>query len=319
MFRLANYSDDEVDRLYKYLSSTASRVIWNGLNIWAGSWPAILDVYLTEFAGEPAGMREVEFFEGISEYLSMDIVRPEIIEGVNRMQYGRTVIGDDGKIGMELIARKIAHMKDKMADPAHYYTFDLFEEYLFAKMLDAYDPELFALDRDGDPYVITSDEEMEESYQKLLKDYRVGEELEAEIGEEGIEKKYANFLAHTIHRLDFMSMWASEEAGFESLFFWDTDYEMVFADGFVPGIRGLAGGTAKIMGYGYESITDIFTDIGIKVPLLLTGSEAAFDTLSDIVQERMAEAMKSLPVPEPGGHFKEIPEGKADEDDLPFS
>ena len=130
MFRLANYTDDEVNSLYKYLSSTASKVIWNGLNIWAGSWPAILDVYLSEFAGEPAGMREEDFFEGISEYLSMDIVRPEIIEGVNRMQNGRTVIGDDGKIGMELIARKIARMKDKMADPVHYYTFDLFEEYL---------------------------------------------------------------------------------------------------------------------------------------------------------------------------------------------
>ena len=39
--------------------------------------------------------------------------------------------------------------------------------------------------------MITSDEEMEESYQKLLKDYRVGEELEAEIGVEGIGKKYA--------------------------------------------------------------------------------------------------------------------------------
>ena len=34
---------------------------------------------------------------------------------------------------MELLARKISRMKEKMADPDNYYTFDLFEEFLFAK------------------------------------------------------------------------------------------------------------------------------------------------------------------------------------------
>ena len=50
MFRLANFSDDEVDELYEYLSSIASKVIYNALNIWAGGTSAVLDVYLSHFA-----------------------------------------------------------------------------------------------------------------------------------------------------------------------------------------------------------------------------------------------------------------------------
>ena len=53
MFRLANHTDENIDELYTYLSATASKVIYNALDIWAGVLPAILDIYLTEFAGPP--------------------------------------------------------------------------------------------------------------------------------------------------------------------------------------------------------------------------------------------------------------------------
>ena len=63
MFRLVNYSDDGIGGLYRYLTGTASKVIWNALNIWAGSVPAILEIYLDEFAGSPIGESDVVFLK----------------------------------------------------------------------------------------------------------------------------------------------------------------------------------------------------------------------------------------------------------------
>ena len=53
-----------------------------------------------------------------------------------------------------------------------------------------------------------------------------------------------------------------------NLFFWDIDYEFVFRDGFVKEIRNLVGGMAAILGYGYEDVCAIFTDLGIKAAVL---------------------------------------------------
>ena len=314
MFRLVNYGDNETDDLYRYLTGTASKVIWNALDIWAGSVPAILDIYLSEFAGPPIGEFDVDFFEGISQYISPDIVRPEIKATADRVKIGKAGISADGRIGMELLARKIARMKDKMADPVHFYTFDLFEEFLFAKMLESYEPEIF--EGEEDPYVITTDEEVAESARKLLMEFRAGEELEAELGEPGIGKEYADWLARTIHRVDQMDLWTSEEAGFDSLYFWDTDYELVFDGTFLEGIKGLTGGTAAIMGYSYENVKEIFTDMGLRAPLLLIGTEAAFDAVEEVTQEKIAKAMREMEALVPAEESSVRPDG---EDDLPFS
>ena len=293
MFRLANHTDDKIDELYTYLSTTASKVIYNALDIWAGSLPAILDIYLTEFAGPPISENDTDFFEGISQYLSVSTIRPKINAMVDRMKTGRRLIKEDGRIGMELLARKIDRMKDKMADPNNYYTFDLFEEFLFAKMLGAYVPEMFK--GEEDPYRITTDGEIALTAERLIKDFHVGEEMEADLGEEGVGKDYANWLAHTIQRIDQMDIWSSEEAGYDSLFFWDDDYEIVFSGTFVEGIRSLVSGTGAILGYSYENVKEIFTDIGLKAPLLLVGSKVAYDITSEVTQERRADIMKEMP------------------------
>ncbi|MBR0409451.1 MAG: hypothetical protein IJI25_00400 [Eubacterium sp.] len=206
MFRLANHTDDKIDELYTYLSTTASKVIYNALDIWAGSLPAIFDIYLTEFAGPPISENDTDFFEGISQYLSANTVRSEINAMVDRMKTGRRLIKEDG-----------------------------------------------------------------------------------------VGKDYANWLAHTIQRIDQMDLWSSEEAGYDSLFFWDDDYEIVFSGTFVEGIRSLVSGTGAILGYSYENVKGIFTDIGLKAPLLLVGSEAAFDITSEVTQERRADIMKEMP------------------------
>ena len=292
MFRLVNYDDEGAGELFRYLSGTASKVIWNALNIWGGSIPAILDIYLTEFAGLPIGEADADFFDGISRYISTDIVRQDIKAMTDRLKMKGFDISADGRIGMEILVRKIDRMKDKMADPVHAYTFDLFEEFLFAKMIKSYDPGIF--EGEEDPYVITTEEEVAKSAQKLLTEFNVGDELEAELEEPGIGKEYANWLARTIHRVDQMDLWASDEAGFESLYFWDTDYALVFDGTLLEGIKGLSGGTAAIMGYGYEDVIKIFTDIGLKAPLLLVGTEAAFEAVEEAASERVAKAMDEM-------------------------
>lgn len=318
MFRLANFSDDEVDELYEYLSSIASKVIYNALDMWAGGTSAVLDVYLSHFAQNVEGKYDGGYFEGISEYLSPAVVRPGINAMADRIKNNLSWINDDSRIGMEYLMRKISRMKEKMADPQEYYTFDLFEEFLFAKMISSYDPEIYK--GEEDPFIITSDEEIEASAEKLYTELKVGEELEAEIGEEGLRRKYADYLAHAIHRVDRMDLWTSGEAGFESLFFWDMDYEMIFDDSFVDGIKKLVGGTASICGYGYENVEEIFTDVGIKAPLLLVGTETAFNVIGEATQEQIAEAMKNLPFLETDGDFEtwKGEEGLPD-DDLPFN
>ena len=314
MFRLANFSDDEVDELYEYLSSIASKVIYNALNIWAGGTSAVLDVYLTHFAQNVEGIYDGGYFKGISEYLSPAVVRPGINAMAEQIKNNLTWINDDSRIGMEFLMRKISRMKEKMVDPQEYYTFDLFEEFLFAKMISSYDPEIYKGEKD--PFIITSDEEIAVSAEKLYTEFKVGEELEAEIGEKGWGRKYADFLARTIHRIDKMDLWSSEEAGFESLFFWDTDYEMIFTDSFVEGIKKLVGGTAAIYGYGYKNVEEIFSDVGIKAPLLLVGTETAFNVIGEATQEQIFEAMKNLPFLESDGDYetREGEEGLSEED-----
>ena len=53
------------------------------------------------------------------------------------------------------------------------------------------------------------------------------------------------------------------------------------------------------MGYGYEDVINIFTDIGLTAPLLLVGTEAAFEAVKEAASERIAKAMDEM---ESDGH-----------------
>ena len=63
-------------------------------------------------------------------------------------------------------------------------------------------------------------------------------------------------------------------------------------------------------------VKEIFTDIGLRAPLLLVGTEAAFDTVEEVARKRMAEAMNKMEIPKAS---KEFTEGPDEDDDLPFS
>ena len=60
----------------------------------------------------------------------------------------------------------------------------------------------------------------------------------------------------------------------------------------MKGIRALVTGMAAILGYGYKDVCSIFTDIGIKAPLLLVGTEAVFDLCGENARERQKQAME---------------------------
>ena len=90
MFRLAGYTDDEKGELYRYLSSIASKVIYNALDVWGGDIPAIMDVYLTEFAGTPESVSETVF--SLPGYLSISL-RVLCVLGFMRQLTGRDTYG----------------------------------------------------------------------------------------------------------------------------------------------------------------------------------------------------------------------------------
>ena len=166
MFRLTNYEGNEP--LYHYLSSIASRVIGNALEVWAGTPDKIRGVYLRCLRDTLE--RDGDFFEGISLYLDSSIIRPDLNASADKALAKGLDITIDGRIGMELTARKIGRMKEKMDDPDNYYTFDLLEEYLFALLLADYDPQDYAGEKD--PYVITKKRTLRRPPESCLKPMR---------------------------------------------------------------------------------------------------------------------------------------------------
>ena len=291
MFRLADFTEDTP--LYHYISSISSKTILKALDEALSPMDALEDFYADNFS---EGVFPEDFFNGLSEFIKE---RADVTEDRFCDPYS-----EDTRAGLELIRRKVDRMKEKMADQANYYTFDLLEEYLFNSVIEFF--YFFNVEIEGR----TPREEkrlkaaMKEMSKELIDKYDVDEE-------------YAEDIAESAVKIEKMSLEFSET------YFWDDDFNIVFSDGFVKGIRSLVSGTAAIMGYGYEDVCSIFTDVGITAPVKLVGTEAAFDTVGGVAAERMREAVNSLLVPEPTGEFKkmldafkELPEG---EDDLPFN
>ena len=252
--------------------------------------PTIEDFYAITFS---TNVRDADFFKGLSTYISDRA-------DVKKDEFGAPYT-DDTRAGLQLIYLKTNRMKEKMKDPAHYYTFDLLEEYLFHEMIAVYYSIYVEMDMREEAEKKELALNIKKTARELIEEYSVEEETAEEIAE---------------------SAWKPEKMGIDNsdLYFWDDDFAIVFADGFVNGIRSLVGGSAAMMGYGYEDVCSIFTDVGIKAPLLLVGTEAAFDTVGEVTQEKMAETIRSMPVPEPTDAFKEWLEKHGDdEDDLPFS
>lgn len=271
MFRLAEYSEE--GRLYECMSSVASQTIIDAIDGWINTVFDIEELYRMYFSEEGQGR---DFFEGLSLHIPMKNIRPAIIKCTEEPLYAlRGEIGRDGLVGMELLWRKFTRMREKMADPAEYYTFDLFEEYLFDLMIEFY--------RDLDE----TDEEPNPEVQKKIT--LVGKKLKNSFK---MEPAYAMELAASLCCIERMGINESD------LFFWDDDFAVIFRETFVDGIRSITNGLGAVLGYGYEDACSIFTDAGFNVPLILTGTRAAYDVKSELAKD----AMRKIPNPfdEPG-------------------
>ena len=282
MFRLADI--EENTPLFNYISSIASKTIYNALDdLFGDTLFPVEDFYYNTFSGD---VLENDFFEGLSQYIKerADVTADE---------FG-TPYSPDTRAGIELIFRKVRRMKEKMLDPEKNYTFDLLEEFLFNSVIEFF--YMINVESDGrDP----------EEERKLEKS--INETIDTLINTYEFDEDEAEEMAEAAWKIEKMGIDSSDA------YFWDDDYAIVFADGFVKGIRNLVGGYSAMLGYGYEDICSIFTDCGIKAPLRLVGTKAAFDTVGEVTQQRMAEAMRSIPMPE---SLKNWPE---EGEDWPFN
>ena len=285
MFQLTEYENDK--QLFHYLSSIASQTILKGLNEWIVTEADVEELYTTYFSEESADLGGKSFFDGLSQFISVDTVSQGIMV---QMAPSRMLLdletGADALVGMEFIWRKFCRMKEKMADPDKYYTFDLLEEYLFSMMIDRYvlieelmeEEDSFNLDELGEIANLINAAKQAEP--ELIK--KIGETEKELIEKYHLGAEEAASVAESICRIEKMDVDNTE------LFFWDLDFAFLFEDStFVEGIRKVISGTGAYLGYRYEDICSIFSDAGINVPLLLVGSRAAYEARGEVTFDRV--------------------------------
>lgn len=284
MFRLAEY--EEGSDLFKYLSSISSKTIYDALCDWVRTPDDLRELYFINFELMPAGIRDVDFFEGIAEHL-----RTSESGAALKMKFtgwfsewaSTEELSADGAAAIEFLWRKIERMKEKMLDREEYYTFDLFEEYLFSMMIthmSFIDPEPGASSesaRKRDAAIVNTKKEL--------------------VGKYGMEEREAAWTAFTVHRAGTMDIDAAEDMGYESLFFWDDDYSLFFesCDTFIEGIRNIVSGMGAILGYDYKSAEEIFKDAGYRVPLWIIGTEASYEVRKEDAMKRLQQFDSLLP------------------------
>jgi hypothetical protein len=301
MFRFAELTHDEGKETYRYMSAAASQTIIDAIEDMISPLERLETFSDIIFGGEDW---EEYFFSGISQYIPFSCVRTEIINLAEQGGwYGTDAESADAMIGMEILLRKFTRMKEKMADPDQFYTFDLFEEYLFANMIDVnFTGEMID---DDEPF------ELPDKLQKKIDD--MTEIIDREYGEYTEDPRA---MAESLYLIENMGM------GEDDLFFWDDDYSIFFQNTFIEGIRMMIGGMGSVLGYDYDSVCEIFTDAGFTVPLMLTGTEAAFTIREDLTREKMKQVPEFLL---DKGQSMEKPDWKKmfpdlDEDEeLPFS
>lgn len=280
MFRLVSYDEEVYTKEdWNYLSGIAGHTVAEGLRFVYN--PALGEIHMNALLGT---YFPPDFFKGFAEFVGME---------------------DDTKAGIEFIMQKTKRMIQKMENPEEDYTFDVFEEALFAVAIDYV--------RDDMDYV--KGKRLKVSYPFLGKERE--DKVAAELMERfGYKVRPAKRMARKVVRFHEMMLKNDED---ENLFFWDRDYSLFFEETFINGIHIVESFTGEQTGYGYDHACEIFTDIGIKAPLRLVGTREANRVANEESRKRVAEILNNMFPVDHSSDTKKLRNADWDDDDLPFS
>ena len=206
---------------------------------------------------------------------SREIITEIVSESIRSLAYligilhdiGRYFHQEDRAVGLEILARKITRMREKLVDRTKFFTFDLFEEMVFAILIE-YAKSLYA----DDAFDMDEENRGNDAANTLIDVYGMPPEEAIEIG-------------NTAVRLYLMD---------NDMYFWDDDYSVIWTKGFIEGIKLIKSAAGDQLGYGYEYAEASFTDIGIKAPIRLLGSREANRLVNEEEAKRMQEMTEAL-------------------------
>jgi len=282
MFRLANFDDEKKDEdgLYRYLSSAVSETIIDCLDEYLGDMERCYGFYDIFFGRD--------FFSDLSMYVKPSGSHKDSAEA-------------DNQAGYEFTLAKMKRMKEKMQDQGDFYTFDLFEERVLFLMCSV---------EVGRSRTAKGKKKREQLKEKI-------EAAKTELREKyRLTVKRANDYSRKMYLASAMLLKDDED---DNLIFWDDDYAFYWRDGFVKGIAYIKALEGQNAGYGYHYACGIFSDIGLRPPLRLLGTEEANRVANEVQKERFMEKANEF--------FSNITSAKSeadirrkyDDEDLPFS
>ena len=204
------------------------------------------------------------FFEGIGQYL------------------GTT----DEEAGREIVGRKVIRIREKLLDPNEYYTLDLLEENIFYKLIYFRWADYEEHKKKG-----YSKKQMKEYLKRTYSMDKAKKAKKILQDEYGLSKKEAKKYSKQMYCFYAMLLKKTEV---DNLLFWDHDYILFFEKGFVEGLMIAKGAAGDIQGYGYQYVCNMFSDIGIKPPLRLLGSEEANRLINQRNQAQYMAQMEKL-------------------------
>lgn len=132
----------------------------------------------------------------------------------------------------------------------------------------------------------------------------------------GLNAKTANDYARKMYYASAMLLKDDED---DNLIFWDDDYDFFWRDGFIKGIDYLKGLEGQFSGYGYQYACSLFSDVGIKPPLMLLGTEEANKIRSEVHTERFRKQMDEFFSDITGAKSLEDIQRKYGDKDMPFN
>lgn len=256
MFRLVCY-DEDVSRKadWIYLCKTAGHTVAEGLRFtYEPENP-----YETDILGILCAHFPPHFFQGFASFVGME---------------------DDAKAGIEFMIQKVKRMIQKMEDPDKDYTFDVFEEVLFA----------VAIGYVRDDIDFTKSTKLNVSYPFLDKERE--KDVIVELVERfGYSFPQAKKMARKVVRFHEMFLKKNEDS---NMFFWDFDYDVFFGETFIDGIHMLESFSGEQSGYGYDYTCGIFTDIGMKAPLRLVGTREANKVANEVARKKVMASIDGV-------------------------